>query len=371
MKPNIIFVLLDGSRWDRVNHSPEFSELIHEGTFLNNVTAAIPYTIGSVNALFTGLYGKENGIDAYYKMFRLKDSVKVMPEALQEQGYFTACDLLSEKIVSKRGYDIHQFHDEYKDNLTERHPKFINDCLEKANDKPLFLFLHFTRIHTVTVSEILKKYEWDNKEFYDRKEENLANYDKTFLEAGSYAKLIKKTIEDLGILNDTILIFFSDHGTGVGERFGERNYGSFTYEETVRAFFLFIGKDIVQNRLSDKLRENIDIFPTILELADIKTEFNGSGESISDYLKNTDKDLQNKKYVYSETGALQGPYPSPMKPNVFCVKTEEHKLIYLKTPDEWRLYNLKNDPNEINNIYDENKTIAEELKKKLLEWINR
>ena len=114
MKPNIIFVLLDGSRWDRVNNSPEFSELIHEGTFLNNVTTAIPYTIGSVNVLFSGLYGKENGIDAYYKMFRLKDSIKILPEILKQEGYFTACDLLSERIISKRGFDIHQFHDEYR-----------------------------------------------------------------------------------------------------------------------------------------------------------------------------------------------------------------------------------------------------------------
>jgi arylsulfatase A-like enzyme len=371
LKPNIIFILLDGSRWDRVNHSPEFNELIHEGTFLNNVTAAIPYTIGSVNALFTGKYGKDNGIDAYYKMFRLKDSVKVLPEILQTQGYFTACDLLSEKIISKRGYDIHQFHDEYKDNLSVRHPKFIKDCLQKANDKPLFLFLHFTRIHTVTVSEILKKYEWNNQEFYDKKDDNLLNYDKTFLEAGNYAKLIKKTIVDLGILNDTILIFFSDHGTGVGERYGERNYGSFTYEETIRAFFLFMGKDIVKNRISEKLRENIDIFPTILNLTNVKTEFDGTGESFSEYLKNPNKDLDDKKYAYSETGALQGPFPSPMKPNVFCIKTVEHKLIYLKTPEEWRLYNLKNDPNEIHNIYNENKSVSEELKKKLLEWINR
>jgi len=366
-----VFVLLDGSRWDRVNHSPEFCELIREGTFLNNVTTSIPYTIGSVNVLLSGLYGKENGIDAYYKMFRLKDSVKILPEILKEEGYFTACDLLSEKIISKRGFDIHQFHDEYKDDLTDRHPKFIKNCLTKANGKPLFLFLHFTRIHTVTVSEVLKKYEWDDKEFYSRKKENLSNYDKTFLEAGNYAKLIKKTVEDLGILNDTILIFFSDHGTGVGERFGERNYGSFTYEETIRTFFLFIGKDMIKDRMSEKLRESIDIFPTILELAGIKTKFDGVGERFSEYLKNANKDLDDKKYVYSETGALQGPFPSPMKPNVFCVKTQEHKLIYLKTPQEWRLYNLKSDPNEINNIHNEDKIVSEKLEKKLLEWINR
>ena len=371
MKPNIIFVLLDGSRWDRINHSPEFCEIMREGTFMNNVTTSIPYTIGSVNVLLSGLYGKENGIDAYYKMFRLKDSVKILPEILQEGGYFTACDLLSEKIISKRGFDIHQFHDEYNDDLTLRHPEFIKNCLTNANGKPLFLFLHFTRIHTVTVSEVLKKYDWNDKEFYARKKENLLNYDKTFLEVGNYAKLIKKTIAELGISNDTILIFFSDHGTGVGERFGERNYGSFTYEETIRTFFLFIGKDIIKNRINEKLRENIDIFPTILELIGTKTKYDGHGESFSKYLKDANGNIQSKKFVYSETGALQGPFPSPREPNVFCVKTEDYKLIYLKTPEEWRLYNLRNDPDEINNIYNESDVVGKELQRKILQWINR
>ena len=351
MKPNIIFVLLDGSRWDRIDKSPEFNELVKDGTLLNNVNTAIPYTIGSVNAILSGLYGKENGIDAYYKMFRLKESVKIMPEILKNDGYFTACDLLSERIITKRGFDIHQFHDEYKDDLTEKHPKLIKDCLNKADGKPLFLFLHFTRIHTVTVSEVLKKYEWNDKEFYSNKEENLKKYDKTFLEAGSYAKLIKETIDEVDISNNTILVFFSDHGTGVGERFGERNYGSFTYEETIRTFFLFIGKDIIKKRINSNLRESVDIFPTLLELIGIQTKISGSGDSFSKYLKNEQEKLNDKEYVYSETGAIQGPYPSPMNPNVFCVKTPNHKLIYLKAIDEWKLFNLENDPNEKNNIF--------------------
>ena len=371
MNPNIIFVLLDGSRWDRIDKSPEFNELVKDGTLLNNVNTAIPYTIGSVNAILSGLYGKENGIDAYYKMFRLKDSIKVLSEVLQDEGYFTACDLLSEKIISKRGFDVHQFHDEYKDDLTKRHPKFLKENLEKANGKPLFLFLHYTRIHTVTVSEILKKYEWDNKKFYENKEKNLINYDKTFLEAGVYSKIIQKTINDLGILNDTIIIFFADHGTGVGERFGERNYGSFTYEETIRTYFLFIGKDIIKRRISSSLRESVDIFPTLLELIGIQTKINGSGESFSKYLKNDQEELNDKEYVYSETGAIQGPYPSPMKPNVFSVKTPNHKLIYLKAIDEWKLFDLKMDPNEKNIIFNKDDELSNKLREKLITWINR
>ena len=368
--PNIIFVLLDGARWDRLEKSQEFQKISHEGTLLNNVNTAIPYTIGSVNALFSGRYGKDNGIDAYYKMFRLKESVKILPEFLKDSGYFTACDLLSEKIISKRGFDIHQFHDEYNDDLTKRHPKFLKECLNKANGKPFFAFLHFTRIHTSTVSEILKKYEWNDERFYNNKDSNLLNYDNVFNEAGNYTELIYNTIKELGIKNKTILVFFSDHGTGIGERFGERNYGSFTFEETIRSFYLFIGKEIVKNRINTNLRESIDILPTLLDL----TETQGNdlpGKSIIKFLKNKDSDLENKSHVFSETGALQGPYPSPMEPNVFCIKNYRYKLIFMKTPNEWKLFDLISDPMEKNNIFDENSEIVNELKNKLNSWIKR
>ena len=369
-KPNIVLILLDGARWDRLEISKKFQKVIQDGTLLNNVNTAIPYTIGSVNALFSGKYGKDNGIDAYYKMFRLKDSVKILPEFLKDNNYFTACDLLSEKIISKRGFDIHQFHDEYNDDLTQRHPKFLKMCLENSKENPFFAFLHFTRIHTVTVSEVLKKFEWNDREFYKNKQENLLNYDKVFDEAGNYAELIQNTLEELNIMDNTIIIFFSDHGTGVGERYGERNYGSFTYEETIRSFYLFIGKKIIKNRINNNLRESIDILPTILELIGVQSH-DLPGESITQFLINKDKKLENKSHVFSETGALQGPYPSPMEPNVFCIKNSRYKLIFLKTPNEWKLFDLLEDPKEKNDIFNEKSEITIELKNKLNLWIER
>jgi len=371
LKKNIIFVLLDGARWDRLNTSQEFVKVSSTGTLLNNVSTAIPYTIGSVNVTFSGLYGKDNGIDAYYKMFRLKDSVEILPEIFQNNGYFTACDLLSNRIVSKRGYDIHQAHDEYTDNLNIRHPDFIKNCISKSNGKPLFLFLHFTRIHTITVSEVLKKYEWDDQEFYDKRKTNLENYDSAFNEAGKYTLEIKNIIKELGIDDNTIVIFFSDHGTGIGERFGERNYGSFTHEETIRSFFLFSGTDIIKNRSTDKLRETIDVFPTILDLVGIKTTLDRPGQSFAEFLINKNSQLDDKPYSFSETGALHGPYPSPAKPNVFCIKTPTSKLIFLKTPNEWKFFNLEDDPLEENNQYLSTDPIQSDLKKKLIAWINR
>jgi len=371
MKPNIIFVLLDGSRWDRLHISPEFSKLKKDGTLLTNVTTTAPYTFASMNSIFTGLYGKESGVNAYYKMFRLKDSVNYLPEILSKNGYYTSCDLISEKVISSRGFDLYQSHDEYKDDLTIRHPRLIEDSLKKANGKPIFLFLQFSRIHTVTVSEVLKKYEWDDKKYYEKKEENLKTYDDVFLEATKYAIKIKNTIEKLNMLQNTILIFFSDHGTGIGERFGERNYGVFLHEETIRTIYLFISPKIKTNQEFSNMFSTIDVMPTILDLCNIDMRENLPGNSFISFLTGKPDISKQSEYTFSETGGLQGPFPSPMEPNVFCVKNMDYKLIFFKATGEWKLYNLKNDPLEHTNMHDKDLDIEPILKEKLENWIKR
>lgn len=370
MNPNILFVMLDGSRYDRLHISNDFLELQQEGTLFNNITTAYPYTFPAVNAMFTGVFGKENGVNAYYRMFRLKDSVPFLPEILQNNGYFTSCDLISDKVISNRGFDIHQSHDEYVDDLNIRHPELIKRSFDDANGKPIFSFLQFSRIHTITVSEVLKKYEWDDKEFYKNKQENLDKYDQVFLETTSYAKKIKDLIEDLGKKNETVIIFFCDHGTGVGERFGERNYGIFTYEETIRTFHLFIGPKIQKNEICDSLLSSTRLFPTILDICGIALKPELQEKSLKPFLYGQ-KELSEDEYTFSETGGLQGPFPSPREPNVFCIRTRTHKLIFFKTPNEWELFDLKNDSAELTNLYGKGYKVESELKQKLLDWINR
>ena len=368
MKPNILMILLDGARSDRLNISTEFEELKKEGILFNNVTAAYPYTFAAMNAIFTGLFGKENGVDAYYKMFKFKDNVDFLPELLQKNGYHTSCNIISDKVISKRGFDIFQAHDEYQDDLLEIHPKLIKKLFQESKNKPIFTFLQFSKIHTVTVSEILKKYEWNDEEFYKNKEKNLENYDLVFSDAVKYAKKIYSTIKSLGKLNETIIIFFTDHGTGVGERFGERNYGVYTFEETIKTFYLFIGPKIRKNVECDKLLSSIDMYPTILDLG--KVLHKRQTKNISNYIFKNEENVE-ENYVFTETGGLQGPHPSPKKPNVFCIKSKNFKLIYFSSTNEWSLFNLITDTNEENNIYDSGLEIEKELKEKLLEWVNR
>ena len=371
MKPNFIFVLLDGSRYDRLDCSLEFSNLKNKGFLMNNVSTVFPYTAGSLNVIFSGNYGKENGVDGYYKVLQLKDSVQILPEILQKHGYFTAREIINDKLLSPRGYDVRTSHNEYEDDLNEIHPKFICDIFEQAKNKPVFVFLQFTRIHTVTVSEVLKKYEWNDEKFYNQIDSNLKKYDKTFEEAGIYSQKIIETIKKLGKENNTIIVFFADHGTGVGERFGERNYGSFTYEETIRTFYYFWGKYIQENKICDKLKSTIDILPTILDLCQIENNSKLPGRSFANYITGLTNDLSENKFTFSETGALHGPFPSPETSNVFCVKTSNHKLIFHSSENSWELYDIKKDKNEKNNLIGTLPSIENKLKKRLLSWINR
>ena len=370
MKPNVIFIILDGCRWDRTDISNEFKELQSEGMFFNNVTAGIPYTVGAVNVILSGLYGKDNGIDAYYKVLDLKESIKVLPEIFQENGYFTSCNSLHSKVVPKRGYDIHEAHKLGEDQFFI-HSQLLKKNFEMANGKPVFCYMHYALIHDVIVTEVLPKYEWDNKSYYEQKEQNLERYDKLFLETTKYAKKIRDFIHEIADPAETIIVFFSDHGTAIGERFGERNYGSYTYEETIRTFYLFMGNKILKNQKSDSIKSTIDIFPTILELCGINYNADLPGISFANELKNGIADNHNEREVFSETGALHGLYPSPEKPNVFCIKTKKYKLIYFETPNEWNLYDLENDPLEQKNIFGTGISSEKVLQEKLLKWINR
>ena len=370
MKKNIIFVLIDGARVDRLKKSEKFNQISKDGFLFNNISTTFPYTVGAVNSIFTGMYGKENGVNSYYNVLELKKTSTTFTEILKKNGYFTCCDLLHKDVITKRGFDRHQVHDEYKDDLKKRHSDLIKNMVELKNS-PFFCFLHFTNIHRETVSEVLKKYEWDDQEFYDKIDENVTRYDTIFEISCDYIKSIINTVNELDIKNETVMIFFSDHGTGLGERYGERNYGSFTYEETIRTFYLFIAENIQKNKISEKLHSSLDIFPTILDLADISRENIDLGTSLWKTLTNSSENEIEEKYTFSETGALHGPFPSPNKSNVFCIKNNRFKLIFCKDTEIWELYDLQIDPHEKNNVIDEDVNCKQELKEKLLDWINR
>mgnify|MGYP001601586926 CR=1 FL=1 len=77
-----------------------------------------------------------------------------------------------------------------------------------------------------------------------------------------------------------------------------------------------------------------------------------------------------EREIFVETGGIYGPWPSAKKHNVFCVRSQQKKLIYNDTPETWEFYKISEDPNEMNNIYDEKLEDVKKFKKKMMFYFN-
>ena len=348
---NIILVNLDGLRQDRVDVCKNLKEISENGIYFPNMISVAPYTLAAHHSIITGLYPSEHGIDAYHNMFKFKNEVTTIPEVLKNNGFFTACNISSKSLMTEKGFEKFQIFDEYQIDYKSEHKKLLS---ELSNKKKFFLFLHYDKLHTHLVNDVLKKYNETNEDkYFNNVDKNKNRFDSHLEECDLVVKELLDSLKELKLDKKTILIFTSDHGTSCGEKIGEKSYGTFLYDYTLKVFcIIYIPNE--DGKIVKNLCDSLDIFPTIMELANLSDKKYCEKLSGKNLLTITENPNNKDRIVFSETGGLNGPWPSPKKHNVFCIRSKEKKLIYNDTPQTWEFYDLKNDPNEINNIYDEN-----------------
>lgn len=359
---NILLINLDGLRRDKIELCPTLNLLSKNSLYFSKMNTVAPYTFASLHAIFSGMYPSKNGVNGYYNIFKFKkNEITTLTQILKNNDYYTCCDIIDDSVIPKQGFDEFNVFDEETVDFKKRHDELISKLSKKSK---FFLFLHFTETHKHLVRAIVQKYkqEENDDEYFSSLKENDERYNSYLSSCDEYVKKILNSIKKNNIDKKTILILFSDHGTSIGEKKGEKFYGVFTYDYTLNVFCIINYSKIKPKTVLQQCR-TIDIMPTISELIGNKIPDKIQGESLISFTKNTsslDKD------VFVETGGLYGPWPSPKKHNVFCVKSNDKKLIYNDVPETWEFYDLIKDPNEINNIYDENSKKVKELKNKLL-----
>jgi len=182
-----------------------------------------------------------------------------------------------------------------------------------------------------------------------------------------YVSTILNSLKKSGIYENTLVVFFSDHGTSIGEKHGEKFYGVFTYDYTIQVFCMIHCNDNFAKTFSQQC-STVDIFPTIMDFLGMNTKNNTlQGNSLFEFIENpssTDRD------IFVETGGLYGPWPSPKKHNVFCLRKNNSKLIYNDTPQTWEFYDLLDDPNELNNLFSESSEIKS-LQNELISFLKQ
>ena len=364
MVKNIILISLDGFRKDKIELSPALKSIKENSYYFSEMNTNAPYTFAAQHVIFSGMYPSRNGVNGYYKIFNFKkDEIITLTQLLKENNYYTVSETLDEAVLPRQGFDEYNLFDEKTVNLKERHVELIKRLSKKEK---FFAFLDFTDTHLHYVREIIQKYEksGNDDEYYKLKKENNEKYEACIPLADDYIAAIKNALDENGLSENTLLIIISDHGTSLGEKYGEKFYGVFVYEGTINILCIMHIPD-KSPKLITKQCSTIDLYPTIAELAGakIKKKSEIQGESLLNLVENPSAE---NRAVFVETGGLHGPWPSPEKHNVFCVKINGKKLIYNDTPQTWEFYDLKNDPDELDNKYDEHSKEINDLKKRLI-----
>jgi arylsulfatase A-like enzyme len=166
-----------------------------------------------------------------------------------------------------------------------------------------------------------------------------------------------------GLAENTVVVYTSDQGFYLGDHgwFDKR----FMYEESLRMPLLVrYPKEIRAGSVNDDLALNLDFAETFLDYAGAPVPGNMQGRSLRPLLRGrTPSDWRTSIYYHY--------YEYPAVHSVkrhYGVRTRRYKLIHFYHDiDEWELYDLKTDPEEMHNVYDDSAygAVVQELKAEL------
>ncbi len=153
-------------------------------------------------------------------------------------------------------------------------------------------------------------------------------------------------LEEEGLSDNTIVIYSSDQGFFLGENgwFDKR----FMYEESLKMPLIVRWPGVTDpGSESEALVQNLDFAQTLLDMAGVEAPSAMQGRSLVPILQGeTPADWRTSIYYQY----FEFPQPHHVHPHE-GVRTDRHKLIHFYTLDQWELFDLEADPDELHNVY--------------------
>jgi len=109
-----------------------------------------------------------------------------------------------------------------------------------------------------------------------------------------------KALDDLGLRENTTIVFWSDHGYFLGEHGFWCKHS--TFEEAVKIPFIISSPNHIKNKTTTSFTELVDVYPTLCEIANIKAPTYLQGESLIPVLENPSTILKTEVYTRYKQG---------------------------------------------------------------------
>lgn len=202
--------------------------------------------------------------------------------------------------------------------------------------------------------------KFDN--FYHRYLETVVGIDRSIGEVLAY-------LEENELMENTIVFYMGDNGFSFGEHglIDKRQ----AYEESIRVpLLVYAPSMIAEGSEIEPMVQNIDIAPTILELAGLQAPANMDGASFTPMLRGEEVPDWRERIYYEYFWER----PFPQTPTMHAVRTDSFKYIrYYGVWDINELYNLAEDPDESNNLIRDPayRDLSKQLNQDLFDWLQR
>lgn len=161
-------------------------------------------------------------------------------------------------------------------------------------------------------------------------------------------------LESRGLAEDTVVAFVNDHGELLGDH-GLLLKGPLLLESMVRQVQLWRGPGVRSGATDDGLAESVDIMATVLDMAGVAAPAGMQGESLSARLsgESPGKDaaiVQFSPWTRYDGGGYEG---GPDRLHLNALITDEYKLVHYAGQDFGELFDLREDPCESVNLWDD------------------
>lgn len=366
---NVLVLIVDSLRRDYCYSSktatPTIEKLQKDGLTFDKAISGASWTAPSMSSIFSGIYPHRLGMYNFAESY--PEGVQTLFTAVKNSGYDVGSfvfndDILFESVPSANVIDDFRDYD-----------KPENWILNRANDD-FFLFIHHLWVHSpyeipdsaedwMHMNAKVHKHLRDNHSMAKEKYKN--KYAKAIERMSeNWLKRIIETLEDIGIYDETLIIFTSDHGESWGSRYDDPDmirsnfhmHGKQLYDEHIRVPLIIKHPNTdVENRVVRDQVRHVDLFPTVVDLLDTKSggRWERDGKSLMPVFR--DDKIKSRRAIISATGQ---DFQNIEK---MAIRDPNEKLIWNVPENEIEMYDLVSDPEESKNIAEHHPSTAQSM----------
>ena len=410
-RPNIVFILSDDHRWDYLGcaghpfiDTENMDRLAEEGVLFSNAFVTTSLCTPSRASFLTGQYAHTSGV---------KNNLTVWPnekttflELLKGAGYDTAFIgkwHMPGRLPKLRGVDtfitftVQAGQGRYfdcpliingvetpsrKPYITEELTDYALEFITKERENPFCLYLSHKAVHHQFLPPPELNHLYDDVEMplpkeadnwfgmtrghmwtgiFGPVEYHMRNYCEALVAMDRQIGRVLDKLDEMGVADDTIVVYAGDNGYFWGEhRLVDKRW---PYEESIRIPFIVRYPRLIQEpgRTADQMVLNIDLAPSLLGMAGVTVPEDTDGESFEPILLSGEAPGR-KAWLYEYFKEF--PYNVP---ELNAVRTETHIYVEYEGGRPPELYDVVNDPKQMQNLFDTpgGKELLPELKNML------